>query len=535
MRMFIHRGYKTIEEAIVGNAHCEPEQLDGSLESYIYHLDEVATYLLQYLKEHENPTITIVGDYDSDGINSTSILLWAFKALGVTPTYRIPHRMSEGYGLNVSIIDEIEEGLLITVDNGIVAFDAIRKAKEKGLSVIIIDHHLPVKDEKGEVQIPCADLWIDPAAEVESDFHDYCGAHLAYRLAKRLLPNAKLKTLCVLAGLATVTDMMLMQGPNHTLVKESLQYINEGIAVPGLKTLLAHLNLAEHITETDFGFGIGPVYNAMGRLYDDGADYGVELNLSKKGEAKMEQLADLMIRTNDRRKEIVAQAKKELIISSEDNEALVVYKAYPEGIVGLIAGALANTYHRPAIVFTDSLEEGILKGSGRSIEGVHLKNVLDELNKKGLVYKYGGHAEAAGISIRRNQLHAFTEAFKKACGELPESDEKTLFDLELGELSEEKIESAYQKERIYAPYGEGHPKPLYHGVLHSNGFFFMGKDEDHIRATAKNVKFVGFGLGERYKALQNPKDIEIVGTISESWFRGERSLQFEIQDFLPIR
>lgn len=236
-------------------------------EPYLYGLRESVAFLKQTVGSIT--CIYIFADYDCDGIMSGIILYLSIQEYvkDIPVQIRFPRRFSEGYGISEKAVDEIPDGsLLLTVDNGITAVTPIQKAKEKGVRVIILDHHLA-----GDI-LPDADWIVDPHTETNSAFQDYCGAGLAYRFAKELLPkdHPLLDKLLVFAGIATVADMVPLLGANRYLVQKSLEYINAGIGTDGLRALLRILNV-RHITEETYGFLIGPICNASGRILDNGA------------------------------------------------------------------------------------------------------------------------------------------------------------------------------------------------------------------------------------------------------------------------
>ena len=244
--MFIKRNKcNSLREVVEQNTGVPANDfIQRSKEPWIKNLQEAA----ERIKSAKHP-VRVVGDYDVDGICASLIMAYGLYMAGIPFRVRLPHRFSEGYGLSEKIIDEISQGTVLTVDNGIAAHAAIKKAKEKGLEVIVTDHHLPVRDAAGSVILPDADVVVDPAAEQESEWHDYCGA------------AGDVPELKVLASIATVADIMPLQGPNRDLVADGLDLLNAGRAVPGLKKLVEMMNLS-HINEEDYGFGIGPVFNA---------------------------------------------------------------------------------------------------------------------------------------------------------------------------------------------------------------------------------------------------------------------------------
>ena len=542
--------YNTIEEVVRANVEKNfPISLEEFLvdtpEPHIDNLEEAVALIDSFIQKGE--TITVVGDYDCDGISATTIMAAGLLIRGVRPRLRIPHRFSEGYGINEGIIDDIESGLLITVDNGIAAIEAIKKAKDKGLTVIITDHHLPKVDEMGQTVLPEADIILDPHLYPEkSDFEDYCGAGIAYRVARGLNPGKELRTLLVLASIATVADVMPLYGDNRRLLKEGLLAINErtpDTVLPGLSELLTQVKLENHIDEVDYGFTLAPLFNAPGRLHDDGSDMVVRLLTMGSTNPEIRQAAERDFNNNNKRKELVRLAMDDIKKNVDlTRKPIVVYHpGLGEGIVGLIAGRLCEEYNSPVIVLTDSANDSIIKGSARSIPEIHVKNVLDSIQEN--VYKYGGHAGAAGLSVEKTRLEAFSDAFRKACVRdfeksgrkdvaLPWSVKKDAeYDLEFDTAA---VESIMEQQKLYAPYGEGNPKPVFHFVcdIDPEEMMYM-TNYTHIKFISGGVTFVGFNLAEKYRALGCPARFEVIGQLNESWFRGELSYQFQI-DYLEV-
>lgn len=520
----------SIREVVERNTGIPADEfLSDVRDPHIDGLDEAVRFVKEYLDAHPGCRVTIVGDYDSDGVNATSIMYWCFMKLGITPVLRLPRRMSEGYGLNEGIIDEIPSGLLITVDNGIAAISAIKKAKEKGLAVVVTDHHLPVRDAEGNLVLPEADVLLDPHVYPErSEFTDYCGAALAYRFARSMF-GAKFPELLVLASIATVTDVMPLTGANRTMVKDGLGYINRRRVVPGLDELLKKLKLDDHINEGDYGFTIGPTFNASGRLYDDGASRVVKLLCTKRGDFSASHKADALVETNQKRKDIVKKCMADVLDSLDGSRPVVVYDpSIPEGIVGIVAGQLAEKLYCPAIVFTDCGKEGLIKGSGRSIACVNLKAVLDSIQDK--IAGYGGHAGAAGLSIGRDRLDEFREAFRTACGDLPDAPTDVSYDLE---LDPEAAEETMKELEVFAPYGEGNPQVRFHAefTIAPGSYRVIGDGTHFMAESTDKITVVGFGFSEKYKALGYPQRVECAGYLTRSWWNGKDSLKFEILDF----
>lgn len=430
----------TMEEVIERNTGMSLKAfLTPQPNPYIHNMDRAVYFFKKKVNDaaekKEILQIKIVGDYDADGMNASAILYDAIisylKANSLAEyaevSVRLPRRYSEGYGLSEKIIDESESGLIITVDNGIAAIDAVKKAKDKGIDVIILDHHL------GGEKLPCADIIVDPHCEGMSTFKHYCGAGLAYRFAEMLITNKDLlDKLLVLAGIATVADVVPLIGANRYLVRQSLKLINRGIATSGVLALVRKMRL-EKITAEDYGYKIGPVCNASGRLLDDGAmdifhllsqeldvfalDYDEQL-------LKLHALADTVIERNIDRRRITEEAleRSDALISQQclaDDAVYIIYDTQvSEGVMGIVAGKLAEKYMRPVIVFAHAQDGEKLKGSGRTYGNIHLKNqVLDPC--KEYFFAYGGHAGAAGMTIPEKNLMLFRNKVRKFALEAP--------------------------------------------------------------------------------------------------------------------
>ncbi len=531
--MFVKKdGCKSIAEVVSRNTGMAIDKfLEDVRDPFLKNLKETVAFVKNYLASNPRCRVTIVGDYDSDGINATTIMYWCFMKLKITPVLRLPRRMSEGYGLNEKIIDEIPSGLLITVDNGIAALAAVKKAKEKGLAVVVTDHHLPVQDKDGNMVLPEADVILNPHIDAESEFRDYCGAALAYRFAREMF-HAKFPDLVVLASIATVSDVMPLISANRTLVKDGLSYINKRRVVPGLAELLKKLGCDDHISEVDYGFLLGPIFNASGRLFDSGAENVVKLLCTKRGDFTAAYKADKLIATNDRRKEVVRKCMEsaEKMVDPKQRPIVLYNPSIPEGIVGIVAGKLAEKYYTPAIVFTDCGKEGVIKGSGRTISEIHLKNTLNQIQDEML--GFGGHAGAAGLSIRRDNLENFKKAFQDACGPIPEPPNDLSYDLE---LDLDDLTGTIEELKKFAPYGEKNPQIRFHATFDIDPLEFrMIGDGTHFMTNTENdITVFGFGLTEKFKEL-SPKRIDCVGTLSENWFNGKSSLRFELIDFKSV-
>ena len=443
-------GYKTIKE------FTEPDK-----DYYIKDLDKAADKIKYAIDK--NIPITIVGDYDVDGVTASSIMLMTLQHLGADVKVRLPHRFSEGFGLSEKIVDEIDEGLLITVDNGIAALAAVQKAKDKGLEVIVTDHHEPVFED-GIKKLPNADIIIDPhAIDGQAEFNGYCGAGIAYKLSSILVTDTIFNDkMSCFAALGTVSDVMKLVEENRLIVRKGpSNMVKEGHRTQGLRGILSRQFCDQFLTETDIGFKIGPMINAAGRLIDDGAKKPLEVMTTDNLKFPNYHIADELFNLNNERKQIVEKSLPEfekLITEKhmENDFPLVIYKeGIPEGVIGIIAGKLAEKYDKPALIFSDSEDPYVIKGSGRTGSGVNLKELLDMSPEQ--FTKYGGHAEAAGISLLKSNFENAKSILQKNC-KVPlgyVKDTNTYYDLE---IDANDLAKFYKIVEQYGPYGEGNQK-----------------------------------------------------------------------------
>ena len=528
---------KTIQDVVLRNTPAFSRKND------VYTVKEMnnAVAVLKQFIANGRP-IALVGDYDVDGICAASIIFLAITSLGGNVKVRLPRRFSEGFGLSEKIVGEISEGLLITVDNGIAAIEAVQKAKDKGLTVIITDHHL--RSESGE--LPNADIIIDPNAVPDSaDFTGYCGAGIAYKLAALLLGegNALLPKLLSLAAIATVADVVPLVEENHSIVRNGLAAMlsEEGRTV-GLGALLEVCQMDKFITAKDIAFKIAPIINASGRLHDDGANIPFALLTFEGSHDAAINMAQNINETNEQRKAIKTR-EMAVIHETIENELLeqevplcVYVPGLSEGLMGIYAGELVERYKVPSLVFTDSEDPDIIKGSGRSCGGVHLKNLLDSCSD--LLYKYGGHAEAAGVSVERNNFEAMKNRLMKCIGSVPKVNDNILYyDLD---ITVDKIQDAIREMERFAPYGEGNPEIVFRllnfdlAERFGSCYKTMGSNGNSIRLFGKDVVAVGFGMTERYIAINKPQKVNLVGTLSLNYYQGKTNVQIEIIDIKDV-
>jgi len=530
----------TVQDVVLRNTGLQISDFTNQKMNYhITNLQEVTHMIFSAIQM--NIPITIYGDYDADGVTSTTILFLLLKSLNAqNVTIILPKRFSEGYGLSMKGIDRVHKGLLITVDNGITAIDQIKVAKEKGLKVIVLDHHLRREDG----QLPCADLIVDPNAIEGSDFNGYCAAGLTFKLAQIMSQNEiLLKQLNSLAAIATVADVMSLIHDNRNIVINGLANINQGFVPLGLRVLIQALGLS-HINEEDCGFKFGPIINAAGRMLDNGAEKAFQL-LSSDNEIDAQKLAEELIEINEKRKVTVADNLMvcEQIIASDcmyGENPLVVYttknetEQFHEGVVGILAGKLAEKYKCPTLILTET-ETGILKGSGRTYGTLHLKELLDSVSES--LFGYGGHAGAVGLKVKLENIEKFKRTLQNQLAKAPDYTsadiEEEFYDLE---IIEEQLPEFMRELKNFAPFGEGNPKVVFCvknlRLIPCAGkpFRLIGNKGQHIKLFGQHFDIIAFDMADTYKELGEPITIDVLGYIGENYFNGQTKLQIEAVD-----
>lgn len=525
-------GCKTVKEVVERNTGLRIDDfVRPKANPFVFNLNEAVIRIKTAIENKEK--ITVVTDYDCDGITSAAIMFLMFKEMNVIPKIRLPKRFSEGYGLSKKIIDEVESGLLITVDNGISAYDEIKTAKEKGLDIIVIDHHIT------ENKLPPADIIIDPHIIGNNEFEHYCGAGLAYRIAKELLPEKSkiMKIVTGIAAIGTVADVVSLIGDNRNIVINGIDYINQGFVTAGLKSLLKQLKI-QSVDETTIGFTLAPIFNAQGRLYDNGALRSYRILASESEDTdKLDNISLELIATNNDRKTLVREAyesiQPEIKKAVEGNLSAIIVniKEIGEGVIGILAGKIAEDTHRPCFIFTGSETEGILKGSGRTYGNINIKSLLDKVNQE-YYLKYGGHPGAAGVSIYAERFEEFKREFLSFCDKVSDFDFDTVYyDLE---IDESEIDSVYEEVKKYAPYGQNNESIVFclkdFTPTQKFGAKYKAIGENHIKIFGKNNDALGFGLYQKFKDVEENERWNLLGDMSENTFNGKTTVQFMFRD-----
>jgi single-stranded-DNA-specific exonuclease len=495
-------------------------------------------------KIQQQAKIRIIGDYDIDGVTSTYILLKGLTRIGANVDTYIPDRVADGYGIHEHLIDRAESDkidTIVTCDNGIAACAEIQMAKEKGMTVIVTDHHeIPYREENGErrVILPPADAILNPKQyDCLYPNKNLCGAVVAFKYITALyerfdIQKKELEDYYELVAIATVGDVMDLQGENRILVKEGLRRL-PNTKNKGLQELIRANNLEDSkITAYHIGFVLGPCINASGRL-DTAARSLALLNAPTKEEAA--KLAGDLTALNQSRKALTEKGKEEAIQLIETTElkndrVLVVYlPECHESLAGIIAGRLREKYHKPAFVLTRG--EKCAKGSGRSIESY---SMYDELIKcADLMVQFGGHPMAAGLSIEEENIEKFREQLNQNCT-LTEEDlrPKIVIDvaMPISYITKELVEQI----SLLEPFG----KPIFAQkglrVLDSN---IIGKNKNVVKLKLLDlqgaiIEGIYFGEADDFMNFIREKDSISVTYYPEiNRFRGRESLQIIIQNY----
>jgi len=487
--------------------------------------------------------IRIIGDYDIDGICSIYILYKALKKIGADVDYVIPHRITDGYGINENLIFQAkEDGIdtIITCDNGIAAIEQIAYAKKLGMTMIITDHHdIPYIEENNErIYLTSeADAIINPKQkECTYPFKMLCGAVVAFKLVQVLyeeygIPELELSELIEFAAMATIGDIVDLQDENRVIVKLGLNKIKNTKNL-GLKALIDLCGIdKENISTYHIGFVIGPCLNASGRL--DTAERALQM-LLEKDEKKAYELAGDLKALNDERKDMT---QKELVKGLEiveknglnSDKVLVVYlPECHESLAGIIAGRIREKYYKPTIVLTKA-EEGV-KGSGRSIDSY---NMFEEISKcKELLLKFGGHPMAAGMSLLEGNVENFRKKLNQ-CAELSESDLTKVTWIDVAMPVDYVTMDLVKQLFVLEPFGKSNEKPIFadNNLIVKNSYL-IGKNKNVLKITFENergniIEAISFnGSEENIPVRGDRKSILYYPNIN--FYNGRSSLQFNI-------
>ncbi|MBR3464149.1 MAG: single-stranded-DNA-specific exonuclease RecJ [Clostridiales bacterium] len=504
--------------------------------------------------------VLVYGDYDCDGVTATAILVRYFRSHNCDVRYIVPHRSEHGYGLTEKIMDKVIEeqpNLVITVDCGVTNLDTVAELKERGIKVIVTDHH-NVKDE-----LPDADCVICAKRPDNAyPFTELCGAGVALKVVEALGKDGRhgvngnlWRQAIELAGLATIADLVSVTDENRTIIKRAFKSM-ENPSNTGVKVMNEMLLFAgKTLDETFISFNVVPRINAAGRLYDssDALKLFLENNPSEAKKAAQD-----LTRENDERKEIEAKVFEEARMQLENPDRpekwsltntcgpVVVYgKNWHQGVLGIVAGKLAQYYGRSALVFTDdATEPGCAKGSGRAFGEFDLFKCLEGISDK--LVNFGGHKKAAGMLVRKEGMAAFMEALEAEAKRISEAggadasedaDNSIEVDCEL-DPSAVNFDS-YREICRLRPFGIGNSKPNFVTkdlVIREIGTM---SDGAHLRVELTDstgrysLSAVGFGMGSYFNLLRSGDKVDICYTMNEYTYRGETTLSLHLNDIIP--
>lgn len=496
--------------------------------------------------------ILIYGDYDCDGVTATAILVRYFKSLDCDVSYIVPQREEHGYGLTENIIDKVLETdprLLITVDCGITNCETVALLKERGITVIVTDHH-NVKEE-----LPEADAIICAKREDNTyPYRELCGAGVALKLVEALGRDGRHKVspgvwrqAIEAAGIATIADLVSLTDENRTIVKKAFRSLKNPVN-PGIRVMLEMLlTEGKELDETFISFNFVPRINAAGRLYDSREALRLFLEDDPKG---AREAAEELTRQNDERKQIESVVFEEAVrqVESPSRPAkwnlinmkgpIVVYgKGWHQGVLGIVAGKLSQYYRRSAIVFTDdSIEKDCVKGSGRAFGDYDLFGSLTKIADT--TVNFGGHKKAAGVVVKKDKISDFMNALEEvSCEDLAVDEDITEVECELPVSMLNR--DTYKTIGIFKPFGIGNRKPQFLTRDLVIGGIFPMSNGAHMRLdlisreTGESVSAVGFGMGEYLNLLLPGDVVDIVYSINEYIFRGEVTLSLHLDDIEP--
>ena len=519
-----------------------PQDLKQRLEellpySGLLHCEAAAARLADAIARGER--LLVVGDYDADGATATAVAMCGLQSLGAEVDFLVPNRFEFGYGLSPEIVGlaaERKPDLLITLDNGIAAHAGIEEARRLSLEVLVTDHHLP-GDTLPEALIvnpnqPGCPFPSKHLAGVGVMFYVLMAlrAELRRRGAFAHRPEPNLAALLDLVALGTVADVVKLDANNRLLVAQGVARMRRGLARPGIQALFqVGGRRPERACAEDLGFVVGPRLNAAGRLSDMGL--GIECLLaSDTGRALA--LAGELDRLNRERRGIEADMQEQALALLEgivvaDGASLCLFDpAWHQGVVGLLASRLKERHHRPTLIFADG-GDGLLKGSGRSIPGLHLRDALDRVDRLApdLILKFGGHAAAAGLTLPRARFEEFSALFERvAREELSEADLTRVIETD-GELAREEFSLENAEALRDTVWGQGFPAPAFHGGFTVQSQRLVG--EKHLK-----LRLAGNGFAAEAilfnRGTPLPDRIRAVYRLDVNEWNGNRSPQLTL-------
>ena len=538
-RLFAMRGLTTADELDYGLAALAPV-------SALENIDEAASLVIA----KRDQRIIVVGDFDVDGATSTALVLRCLRAFGFDDVeYLVPNRFDYGYGLSPEIVQVAAERsprLLITVDNGISSVDGVARANELGMQVLITDHHLPADT------LPEAAVIVNPNLK-GSQFpsRNLAGVGVAFYLMARIgrmleeqgqAGAAKIPARYLdLVALGTVADVVPLDHNNRVLVQQGLMRMRAGQAVPGIEAILKHSGRSlSRCVSTDLGFAIGPRINAAGRLED--ISIGIECLLTDSA-ASASEYARLLDQINSARRDIESTMREQAFRFVDKlgeqrwPNCVCVYEAsWHQGIVGLIAARVRERCHRPVIAFARE-DEKFLKGSARSISGVHIRDLLEAIStvRPGLIEKFGGHAMAAGLTLAESALDEFKKAAAEQMQRLYPSADFSGAIMTDGPLPDTALNLGFARSlRDAGPWGSAFPEPLWSGDFSIVEQRTVGENHLKLRVRpadgGKIIDAIAFNqAGPAYRGV-----VQLAYKLDVNEFRGIENPQLVVEQIASL-
>ncbi|MDN4500825.1 single-stranded-DNA-specific exonuclease RecJ [Alteromonadaceae bacterium BrNp21-10] len=546
-RIYAHRGIQT------------PQQLDTSLRQLCHYnqlkgIEQAATLLADAISSAKQ--IMIVGDFDADGATSTALCMLSFGLLGTQHfQYLVPNRFDFGYGLSPEIVDVAHQQgaqLIITVDSGIACIKGVEHARALGMDVIITDHHLAAE------QLPAANAIVNPNQPgCTFPSKNLAGVGVAFYMMLALKaelksrdwfaqrPEPNLAELLDIVALGTVADVVILDANNRILVHQGIQRIRSGQCRPGITALLevAGRNQA-NLSASDLGFVVAPRLNAAGRL--DDMSQGIECLLTSD-QAQAREMAVQLDSLNRERRQIESSMQQEALKALSQlslNEEQLPYgiclyqEDWHQGVIGILAGRIKEQYFRPTVVFAHQ-DDAVIKGSARSIPGLHIRDLLEELNSRypNIITKFGGHAMAAGLSMPVGNLAAFEELFNQLAQEQLAGQPLQGVVMSDGELAPQQMSlPVAQMLKQSGPWGQGFAEPVFDGVFNLVDQRIVG--QKHLKMQIQTdsgqlVDAIAFNVDLDVWPNKQTRQVELAYKLDINEFRGRVSVQLLVDAINP--
>lgn len=550
-QLLVNRGLTTAEQA---HAFIHPKYEDNHNPFDLFDMEKSLERIYTAIQAEER--ITIYADYDADGVPGSVILASLFDKIGFENyDIYIPHRHDEGYGIHIPALEKIKDSgtrLIVTIDVGITGFEAADWCKENDIDLIISDHHLPAKDKNGDEKLPDSYALVNPKRS-ECHYPDpmLCGCGVMYKIIQGFVQkygevfsihDGWEKWQLDMVGISTISDLVPLQKENRIFAKFGMQVIKK-TKRPGLQKLVWDAGINKnHMSAEDIAFGITPKINAAGRMSHPDDAVAV---FRAKDNHQAETTVKHLVKLNNDRKKLVAQTMKKAYLKMEKRPEIgkVIVIGSPDwqaGILGLVASKLVEKYHVPAFVWSE--EHGEIKGSCRTWNGTHLVDIMNAADPQSFI-QFGGHAEAAGFSCDKNEIHFLQERLDIAVNKVQEKIGDIINDpISLdAEISLDCITTDYVKDmQKLAPFGMKNEKPLFifRDVIPEYVGQF-GKTKEHLEIKFKN------SFGKEVRALtffKTPEDysctptegekMDLIGHIEHSVFMGKHEVRVKIVDVI---